>query len=84
MGVMDDAVKKAKQAAEQAQKAVAANEDKIDGAIDKVAEVVDEKLLKGKHADKVEKATGAAKKGVDKLAGDRGGEGGGGGNAGAR
>ncbi|QGG94778.1 Rv0909 family putative TA system antitoxin [Actinomarinicola tropica] len=83
MGFMDDAMKKVKKAKDQATKAVADNEDKIDGAIDKVAGAADGKL-KGKHRDKVAKAADAAKKGVDKIAGDKGGEGGGGGAPGAR
>lgn len=77
MGFMD----KLKKAKDQATKAVADNEEKIDGAIDKVADVADDKL-KGKHSDKITKAADAAKKGVDKIAGE--GEGGGGGSADAR
>jgi hypothetical protein len=42
------------------------NEEKVDDAIDKVAEVVDEKTG-GKHGDKIEKAVAKAHDAVDGL-----------------
>ena len=41
--------------------------DKLDGAIDKAAEVVDEKTG-GKHSDKIDKAADAARKALDDQA----------------
>ncbi|HWC11486.1 MAG TPA: antitoxin [Acidimicrobiales bacterium] len=43
--------------------------DKIDGAIDKAADAVDEKTG-GKYSDKIDKAAGAAKNALDDQAGD--------------
>lgn len=48
---------------------VAKNADKADGAIDKVADVVDDKTG-GKHTDKIEGAAEKAKGLVDKIEGD--------------
>lgn len=42
------------------------NEEKVDDAIDKVAEVVEEKTG-GKHADTIDKAVDKAHEAVDKL-----------------
>ena len=47
------------------------NADKVSDAIDKVADVVDEKTG-GKYADKVDKGAEAAKGLVDKGGGDQG------------
>ncbi|MGH3676561.1 MAG: antitoxin [Mycobacterium sp.] len=41
------------------------NADKVDTAIDKAGDIVDQKT-QGKYADKVDKAQDAAKKAVDK------------------
>ena len=43
--------------------------DKLDGVIDKAAEVVDEKTG-GKHSDKIDKAADAARKALDDQGGD--------------
>ena len=45
------------------------NEAKVDDAIDKAADLVDDKTG-GKHTDKIEGAADKAKDVVDKLAGD--------------
>lgn len=47
-------------------KVVSDNEDKIDGAIDKVADIADSKT-KGKYSDKIDGAADKAKGIVDKL-----------------
>jgi hypothetical protein len=44
---------------------LAKNADKVDTAIDKAADIVDQKT-QGKYADKVDKVQDAAKKAVDK------------------
>jgi hypothetical protein len=46
--------------------AIADNASKVDGGIDKAAGLVNSKT-KNKHADKIGKVAGAAKKGVDKV-----------------
>jgi hypothetical protein len=46
---------------------VKSNEEKVDDAIDKVADVVDDKTG-GKHTDKIETAAEKAHEVVDKLA----------------
>lgn len=46
--------------------AIADNADKVDDGIDKAADLIDERT-KHKHSDKIGKAAGAAKKGVDKV-----------------
>lgn len=48
--------------------AVGKNAGKAEGAVDKVAETVDEKTGK-KHTDKIDKAAGAAKDALGKLEG---------------
>jgi uncharacterized protein YjbJ (UPF0337 family) len=45
------------------------NEDKVEDAIDKAADFVDDKT-DGKHTDKIEGAADKAKDVVEKLAGD--------------
>jgi hypothetical protein len=45
---------------------LAQNADKVDAAIDKAGDLVDEKT-KNKHADTVDKVQDAAKRAVDKL-----------------
>ena len=45
---------------------IADNADKVDDGIDKAADLIDDKT-KHKHSDKIGKAAGAAKKGVDKV-----------------
>lgn len=57
MGLMDDI-----------KKAAAENEDKIESAIEKIGDVVDEKTG-GKYADKVDQAQGFANDQLDKLTG---------------
>lgn len=61
MGFMDKIKKKATQAVDQ-------HGDKIASGIDKAAAVADKKTG-GKHQDKIAKATGKAKDGLDKLDG---------------
>jgi len=46
--------------------AITDNASKVDGGIDKAAGLIDTKT-KHKHSDKINKAAGAAKKGVDKV-----------------
>ena len=48
---------------------VGKNEEKVDDAIDKVAEIVDDKT-KGKHSEKIDKVADKAHDAVDKLAGN--------------
>jgi MT0933-like antitoxin protein len=45
---------------------VANNADKVDSAIDKAADIVDQKT-QGKYADQVDKVSEVAKKAVDKT-----------------
>ena len=56
---LDDAARKAKELA-------AEHSEKIEGGIDKVADVVDDKTGH-KHSDKIEKGAEAARKALDKL-----------------
>lgn len=46
--------------------AIADNAGKVDDGIDKAADLIDEKT-KHKHSGTIDKAAGAAKKGVDKV-----------------
>lgn len=66
MGFLDKLKKNAGPVADKAADAVADNADKVDGGIDKVADVVDDKT-KGKHTDKIDKAATQAKGMVDKA-----------------
>lgn len=50
---------------------VGKNEEKVDQAIDKVADVVDDKTG-GKHSEKIDQAAEKAHQVVDKLADDEG------------
>ncbi|MGA8256698.1 MAG: antitoxin [Nocardioides sp.] len=61
MGFLDKLKGKATQAVDQ-------HGDKISDGIDKAADFADKKTG-GKHHDKIEKATGKAKTGLDKLDG---------------
>jgi hypothetical protein len=62
MGLLD----KLKGVRSKGAKAVGEHEEKIDDAIDKAADFVDDKTA-NKHADKVDKAADAAKDAVEKL-----------------
>ena len=46
------------------------NKDKAKGAVDKAADVIDDKTG-GKHTDKIESGAEKAKGAIDKLAGDQ-------------
>lgn len=58
---------KANQAKDKAAELAEANRDKIGGAVDKAGQMANEKTG-GKYADKISKAQGAARQGVDKVA----------------
>ena len=66
---LDQALDQAKEIGVKAKDAVAKNSDKIDGAVDKAADFVDDKT-KGKYADKVDTVQNKAKEAVEKLADD--------------
>ncbi|HMJ74909.1 MAG TPA: antitoxin [Iamia sp.] len=64
MGILDKFKKSG--AIDKVTDAIAGNASKVDGGIDKAAGLINTKT-KNKHSDKINKAAGAAKKGVDKV-----------------
>jgi hypothetical protein len=68
MGMFDKLKDQASGLKKKATQVVDQNSDTIHTGIDKAGEFVDQKT-KGKYADKVHKAKGAAEKGLDKLDG---------------
>jgi MT0933-like antitoxin protein len=69
--LIDDLKEQASGLAEKGKDLLAEHGDKVDSAIDKAADFVDEKTG-GKHADKIETAVDKAKEMLDKVAGDAG------------
>jgi hypothetical protein len=66
MGILDRLKGQASGLKQKATEAVDKNSDKIHAGIDKAGDFVDKKT-KGKYSDKIDKAKGAAEKGLDKL-----------------
>lgn len=67
MGFLDDIKSKAAGLKGTAEDLVKEHDDKIEGAIDKAAELVDDKTG-GRHTDKIDKAHAKAKDAVDRIA----------------
>jgi hypothetical protein len=68
MGILDRLKGQASGIKQKATEVVDKNSDKIESGINKAGDFVD-KRTKGKYTDKIEKAKGAAEKGLDKLDG---------------
>jgi hypothetical protein len=66
MGILDRLKGQASGIKQKATEVVDKNSDKIHAGIDKAGDFVDKKT-KGKYSEKIEKAKGAAEKGLDKL-----------------
>lgn len=67
MGFLDDIKGKAASLRDTARDLVKEHDDKIEGAIDKAADLADDKTG-GKHTDRIDKAQAKAKDAVDKIA----------------
>jgi hypothetical protein len=68
MGILDRLKGQASGLKQKATETVDKNSDKIHAGIDKAGDFVD-KRTKGKYSDKIDKAKGAAEKGLEKLDG---------------
>jgi hypothetical protein len=70
MGILDRLKGQASGIKQKATEVVDKNSDKIESGINKAGDFVD-KRTKGKYTDKIDKAKGAAEKGLDKLDGKK-------------